>query len=142
MNKINKNDFFSKYVQTIINVFLGILTVLLLFLLFKETSLMVEMTITSEYDKEFYKEFLKSLLTFFLYFEFISMIIKYFKENYHFPLRYFMYIGITANIRVIIVDHDNGLQTLYFSLSIAALVLSYFAITMLTLIKKKWKIEN
>ena len=33
---------------------------------------------------------------FFLYFGFIGLIVQYFKSVYHFPLRYFIYAGITA----------------------------------------------
>lgn len=81
----------------------------------------------STYD---YKVFLADILLFFLYFEFIAMIVKYFKENYHFPLRYFLYIGITAMTRVIIVEHDNALHTLLNALVILILIISYFIINM------------
>lgn len=133
---------FTKIIQYSVNLFLIVLTLLLIVLLCKETSLMVDLTINSSYDKHFYKGFLESLLTFFIYFEFVIMIIKYFKEGYHFPLRYFMYIGITATIRVIIVDHENGLDTLYFALSILSLVIGYGVISMLAMLKKKWKLED
>ena len=36
---------------------------------------------------------------FFLYFGFIGLIVQYFKSGYHFPLRYFIYAGITAKFR-------------------------------------------
>ena len=36
---------------------------------------------------------LEGILTYFLYFEFIALIIKYLQSNYHFPLRYFIYIA-------------------------------------------------
>ncbi|MFC4355459.1 phosphate-starvation-inducible protein PsiE [Chryseomicrobium palamuruense] len=81
----------------------------------------------STYD---YKVFLADILLFFLYFEFIAMIVKYFKENYHFPLRYFLYIGITAMTRVIIVEHDNAFHTLLNALVILILIISYFIINM------------
>lgn len=136
------NRFFTKHMQLIMNIFLIALSFLLVILLAKETVLLFNLVFDVEYDKYFYKEFLKSLLTFFIYFEFIVMIIKYFKENYHFPLRYFMYIGITATIRVIIVDHESGLDTLYFALSILVLVLGYGVISLLSMLKKKWDIED
>src|SRR4051812_2311980 len=44
-------------------------------------------------------DILQNILVFFLYFAFISMVLKYFKENYHFPIRYLLYVGITATIR-------------------------------------------
>ncbi len=48
---------------------------------------------------------IEGIVIYFLYFEFIALIVKYFQSGYHFPLRYFIYIGITAIIRLIIVDH-------------------------------------
>jgi protein PsiE len=54
------------------------------------------------------------------------MIVKYFKENYHFPLKYLLYIGITANIRFIIVNNDNPEQNLWLSFVIFVLMISYF----------------
>lgn len=71
---------------------------------------------------------LESILVFFLYFEFIAMIVKYFKENYHFPLRYFLYIGITAMIRLIIVDHENPTATLLYSFVILTLIIGYYIV--------------
>ncbi|EGF18089.1 phosphate starvation inducible protein [Haemophilus aegyptius] len=45
---------------------------------------------------------------FFLYFGFIGLIVQYFKSGYHFPLRYFIYAGITAMLRLIIVNHESS----------------------------------
>ena len=42
-------------------------------------------------------------MTWFLYFEFLTMIAKYYQSGLHFPLRYFIYIGIAAIIRLIIL---------------------------------------
>ena len=58
------------------------------------------------------------------------MIVKYFEEDYHFPLRYFIYIGITAMIRLIIVDHSNPLHTLFYSIVILLLIIGYFIINL------------
>jgi protein PsiE len=73
--------------------------------------------------------FLEHILVFFMYFEFIALITKYFQDNYHFPLRYFLYIGITAMIRLIIVDHADPRNTMLFSVAILVLVISYFIIS-------------
>ena len=132
--KFQKN--FLNLTQLSINVLLFVLTVFLVVLLAKETWILAEIALFNKYDHNVYKEFLASLLTFFIYFEFVSMIIKYFKEDYHFPLRYFMYIGITATIRVIIVDHESGSDTLFFSLGILSLVLGYSVISLLSVLKE------
>lgn len=71
-----------------------------------------------------YQNFIEEILVFFLYFEFVALIVKYFKNNYHFPLRYFIYIGITAIIRLIIVQHDDPYNVLIWSGAILLLVIS------------------
>ncbi len=71
-----------------------------------------------------YQHFIEEILVFFLYFEFIALIVKYFKNNYHFPLRYFIYIGITAIVRLIIVEHDDPKSVLVWSAAILLLVIS------------------
>lgn len=71
-----------------------------------------------------YQNFIEEILVFFLYFEFVALIVKYFKNNYHFPLRYFIYIGITAIVRLIIVEHDDPKSVLIWSGAILLLVIS------------------
>ncbi|CAM5509083.1 Protein PsiE OS=Lysinibacillus sphaericus OX=1421 GN=LS41612_00710 PE=3 SV=1 [Lysinibacillus sphaericus] len=99
-----------KSLQLFLNVCLVLLALILSFLLMKE--LIEFLNILLKGGTSDYKLFLANILIFFLYFEFITMIIKYFKEDYHFPLRYFIYIGITAMIRLIIVEHDHAINTL------------------------------
>ncbi len=69
---------------------------------------------------------IEGIVIYFLYFEFIALIVKYFESGYHFPLRYFIYIGITAIIRLIIVDHENPIDTLIYSGSILVLVVTLY----------------
>ena len=69
-----------------------------------------------------YDLLIEELITFFLYFEFIALIVKYFKNNFHFPLDFFLYIGITALVRLLIIDHESALDMLLWSISIFVLV--------------------
>ena len=71
-----------------------------------------------------YTSFMEEIINFFLFFEFLSLVVKYFKNNFHFPLRYFIYIGITAIIRLIIVSHESSMDLFLWSSSILALVIS------------------
>lgn len=112
--------------QFILNASLIILVTVLCILMAKEILYFVEFIMTS--NKPNFQHFLEQILVFFLYFEFISMIVKYFRENYHFPMRYFLYIGITAMIRLIIVDHDDPFNTLLHAFVILILILSYYII--------------
>lgn len=119
-------QFVPTLLQRFLNVCLVALAIILAFLLMKEIFGFVKMLFI--YEALDYKKFLSNILTFFLYFEFIAMIVKYFKESYHFPLRYFMYIGITAMIRLIIVEHDKPMDTLLYSVVILILIVGYFII--------------
>ena len=115
-----------KCLQVFLNICLVLLALILSFLLTKE--LFEFLTSFVEGHSKDYKLFLENILIFFLYFEFITMIIKYFKEDYHFPLRYFIYIGITAMIRLIIVEHDHPINTLIYSMVILVLIIGYYII--------------
>lgn len=77
-----------------------------------------------------YYYLIEELITFFLYFEFIALIVKYFKNNFHFPLDFFLYIGITAIVRSVIIAHDTSIDILIWAISILVLVCS------LVLVKK------
>lgn len=108
--------------QGILNVTLVLVGFTLTFFLLKETWYIFSfMFIDSDVGKTDY-EFTEQLLVFFLYFEFIALIIQYFKSGFHFPLRYFIYIGVTAIIRLIIIDYTNASNTLLWSISIAVLL--------------------
>lgn len=113
-----------KLLQIILNASLIFLAIILSFLLLKELLMFCELLIKG--DSSNHTALLESILIFFLYFEFITMIVKYFKESYHFPLRYFIYIGITAMIRLIIVEHSDPLSTLLYSFVILVLIIGYF----------------
>lgn len=129
MIKIKKDSTYilkiiPRVLQLVLNISLIFLAVILSFLLVKE--LVIFSTLLIEKGSNDYKLFLANILIFFLYFEFITMIVKYFKEDYHFPLRYFIYIGITAMVRLIIVDHEHPINTLLYSLVILILIIGYF----------------
>jgi protein PsiE len=111
-----------------LNISLIILAIILSILLIKELIIFSHILLESGSDD--YKLFLDNILIFFLYFEFITMIVKYFKEEYHFPIRYFIYIGITAMVRIIIVDHEQPVNTMLYSLVILILIIGYFILNL------------
>ncbi len=116
----------SRILQTILNIALILLGLILSVQLVKELYYFLKLNILS--NQMDFHSFLQEILVFFLYFEFISMIVKYFRENYHFPLRYFLYIGITAMVRLIIVEHNDATKTLLYSLVILVLIIGYYII--------------
>ena len=110
--------------QWVLNIALLILGVLLIGFMGKETLTLINLLFSAQ-EKTTYL-LLDSIVTYFLYFEFIALIVKYFSSGYHFPLRYFIYIGITAMVRLIIVDHSDANATFLHTLSILALTVALY----------------
>ncbi|MGG1678621.1 phosphate-starvation-inducible protein PsiE [Neobacillus sp. NRS-1170] len=123
LNRWNKGKRLIHFYQTMLNSSLSILCFVLIFLLFRELYKIVNDALIGNNNVH---DILGKVLVFFLYFGFISMIVKYFKENYHFPIRYLLYIGITATIRFIIVNNGNPIQNLWLSFVVFVLMISYF----------------
>ena len=131
-----KNVKIVSILQYALNTALVLLAIALCILLGKEMFYIISVSILTPGIKIHY-QFLERILMFFLYFEFIALIVKYFQEEYHFPIRYFLYIGITAMIRLIIVKHENPLYTLLFSLAVLMLIISYYIMNATTVKKGK-----
>lgn len=110
--------------QWVLNIALLILGVLLIVFMGKETLTLINLLFSAQ-EKTTYL-LLDSIVTYFLYFELIALIVKYFSSGYHFPLRYFIYIGITAMVRLIIVDHSDANATFLHTLSILALTVALY----------------
>lgn len=134
---VNLKQIVPRILQLFLNVCLIILALFLAMLMVKELIVFFDILFSQHKNPREHEVFLANILIFFLYFEFITMIVKYFKENYHFPLRYFIYIGITAIIRLIIIDHTNAKTMLLYALVILLLIISYFIINITPLERPK-----
>ncbi|ALV93810.1 MULTISPECIES: phosphate-starvation-inducible protein PsiE [Pantoea] len=113
----------ASVLQWVLNIGLVILAIILVVFLGKETIHLATVLFSTGEQASSYL-LIEGIVIYFLYFEFIALIVKYFQSGYHFPLRYFIYIGITAIIRLIIVDHKNPFDTLYYSAAILILVIT------------------
>ena len=131
LQKILKESVMDKFDKNISNIFLWVMNLGLLIIgILLSFGLLIEAKEIFNEGMKFltslgsYQNFIEEIVVFFLYFEFVALIVKYFKNNYHFPLRYFIYIGITAIVRLIIVQHDNPYSVLIWSGAILLLVIS------------------
>ena len=115
-------ELISTLLQIVLNLGLLCLAVILVVFLGKETLHLADVLFAPEKTSKF--ELVEGLVVYFLYFEFIALIVKYFQSGFHFPLRYFVYIGITAIVRLIIVDHQSPVDVLLYSGSILLLVVT------------------
>lgn len=109
--------------RIILNIGLVCLSIILIIFLGRQTFDLARVLINAGEQSSTYL-LIEGIVTYFLYFEFIALIVKYFQSGYHFPLRYFIYIGITAIIRLIVVDHEYPLDTLCYSAAILILVVT------------------
>ncbi len=115
-------NFIATAMQTVLNLGLLCLGIILIVFLGKETLHLADVLFTPEPTSKY--RLVEGLVVYFLYFEFIALIVKYFQSGFHFPLRYFVYIGITAIVRLIIIDHESPVAVLIYSAAILILVIT------------------
>lgn len=115
-------NFIATAMQTVLNLGLLCLGIILIVFLGKETLHLADVLFTLEPTSKY--RLVEGLVVYFLYFEFIALIVKYFQSGFHFPLRYFVYIGITAIVRLIIIDHESPMAVLIYSAAILILVIT------------------
>ena len=115
-------NFIATAMQTVLNLGLLCLGIILIVFLGKETLHLADVLFTPEPTSKY--RLVEGLVVYFLYFEFIALFVKYFESGFHFPLRYFVYIGITAIVRLIIIDHDSPMAVLIYSAAILILVIT------------------
>ena len=114
----------SKLLLTIKNIALVGVGIALCIALINTLISLVYVTLANIQGYSTYSLLIEELITFFLYFEFIALIVKYFKNNFHFPLNFFLYIGITAIVRLLIINHESSFDNLIWSVAIFVLVCS------------------
>jgi protein PsiE len=123
MSGLKHSTYISRFLQWISSAGLFFLAIILITFLGKEILILVGL-IFSKASILTMHSLLESIVTYFLYFEFIALIIMYFKSHYEFPLKYFLHIGITALIRLIIIEHKGYVEVLAYSGSILLLVVA------------------
>jgi len=115
-------SFIATAMQAVLNLGLLGLGVFLMVFLGKDTLDLAHVLFSPERVSKY--KLVEGLVVYFLYFEFIALIVKYFESGFHFPLRYFVYIGITAIVRLIIIDHESPMAVLIYSAAILILVIT------------------
>ena len=125
MSGLSQSKLICRILQWIGSAALLLLAVILIAFLIKETVVLAGLLFTANDSISIYL-LVDGLIVYFLYFEFIALIIKYFQSNYHFPLQYFIYIAITAVIRLIVVEHKDPQLFIIYSVSILVLIFALY----------------
>lgn len=124
-------DAFEKVIRIITNAILDIILMILaglmIIAMFKQLYVLGQSTF-AHFDKNSFETIIHGSLSFFMYFEFTMMIKKYVDEDRHIPIRYLIYIAITAILRQEMVVHDNAMETLILSVAIFLLVATLIAL--------------
>jgi protein PsiE len=123
MDGLKYSNYISCFLQWISSVGLFLLAIILIIFLGKEIFILAGL-LFSKANIVTTHFLLEGIVTYFLYFEFIALIIMYFKSRYEFPLQYFIHIGITALIRLIIIEHKGPAEVLVYAGSILLMVIA------------------
>lgn len=126
-------DLYKKVLEKVLKSFLFILATLIVIYMARDLIEVFKIIMTSQI-KGSLVDISDFILAFFMLFEFIVMIIKYIEDTHNIPIKYLVIISITAILRQLLVVHDNGLQTLFLTLSILILAV---VLLVIELIKEK-----
>ena len=124
IRRVTDPNTISQFMRCFLSGVLFVLGGILSFLLLVSTWRLIQLVFV-EHDL-YSSEILGFIVTWFLYFEFLALIAKYYQSGLHFPLRYFIYVGVTAIVRLIILYHDDPMDTLLFSISILVLLVALY----------------
>lgn len=113
--------------NVILDLILTVLAILMIIAMVKQLFLLGQYTLHA-FTKNSFETIIHASLSFFMYFEFTMMIKKYIDEDRHIPIRYLVYIAITAILRQEMVIHDNAMETLILSIAIFLLVITLIAL--------------
>ncbi|MFD2729581.1 phosphate-starvation-inducible PsiE family protein [Enterococcus camelliae] len=111
----------EKWVSGIVDIMLAILIILILVVMGEAIfNIVVQVIPLSSMDT--LSSLIEEVATLFILLEIILMLLRYMKEGHHIPVRYLILISMTAILRQLLLSHDGGAQTLFFSVAILILV--------------------
>lgn len=121
MDKIVK--YFTKFLQALLIIALGILGIFLILLLFRELiplgQQLASRSITSSNDK-----ILDEIIVFFLFFEFAALVISAIKHHGHTSVEFLMDLGVTALVRSLLTMHHNVYDTVFTAIAILLIIIA------------------
>ncbi|SKA02265.1 protein PsiE [Pilibacter termitis] len=126
------NDRIKMIVNRFLDLFLFALALLLLVAMARDIH-MIFSIVFGTFDDRSISILIQEVLTFFMLFEFMILLFRYIQEGHHIPIRYLVYICITAVLRQILSAHGPALEILLYAIAIlllvATLILTHFAMS-------------
>ena len=114
---------FTRLLQNLLVVAIGLLGIILIILLFRDLIPLCQSLFSTKIG-ESNSEIMSEIIVFFLFFEFTAMIISALRHHGHTSINFLLGLGVTALIRSLITSHSNILSTLATSASILVLVIA------------------
>lgn len=123
MKKFNELiEKFSRYLQLLTIVAMALLGICLIIVLFIELFTLYQRLFTANITSTYF-EIIDDVIIFFLFFEFVAMIISALKHNGHISVNFLMSLGVTALLRGLIAAHGTSLAIILDSLAILILII-------------------
>ncbi|MBB1079232.1 phosphate-starvation-inducible protein PsiE [Limosilactobacillus sp. STM2_1] len=112
---------FSRFLQLLTIIAMALLGICLSVVLFVELFNLSTQLLTVNLANDYFK-ILDNVIVFFLFFEFVAMIISALKHNGHISVNFLMSLGVTALLRWLIATHGDPIEIVLYALAILLLI--------------------
>ncbi|KST82622.1 phosphate-starvation-inducible protein PsiE [Lactococcus lactis] len=116
---------FANLLSKISFMLLMVVGLLMVYFLFREVYNLVLLAFLSESEVHYY-DILESILSFFIFFEFLTLIITSLRNKGHVSLIFLLSLGITSLIRLLLTYHERLVGVLLIASAILILIIGVF----------------
>ena len=118
---------FANLLSKISFMLLMVVGLLMVYFLFREFYNLVLLAFLSESEVHYY-DILESILSFFIFFEFLTLIITSLRNKGHVSLIFLLSLGITSLIRLLLTYHERLVGVLLIASAILILIIGVFVL--------------
>lgn len=118
---------FANLLSKISFMLLMVVGLLMVYFLFREVYNLVLLAFLSESEVHYY-DILESILSFFIFFEFSTLIITSLRNKGHVSLIFLLSLGITSLIRLLLTYHERLVGVLLIASAILILIIGVFVL--------------
>lgn len=118
---------FANLLSKISFMLLMVVGLLMVYFLFREVYNLVLLAFLSESEVHYY-DILESILSFFIFFEFLTLIITSLRNKGHVSLIFLLSLGITSLIRLLLTSHERLVGVLLIASAILILIIGVFVL--------------
>ena len=113
----------SKLFEYLLDIAMFVIGILMVGLLTKQMIIVGQLILLPDFTENL-PEITDAALMLFLFFEIIVIVKEYYVKDAHLSIETFLFVAITALVRVILLKHDNYIETLSLSFSVLVLIIT------------------